>query len=60
MEVPNSIPIVVGVDRVGVFPQEKIPATLKDEIPNPLSFPPSAVCSILLSSRVAICLLSKR
>ena len=48
MEVPNSIPIVVGVNQVGVFPEEKIPAAVKNEVLTIKSLSPSPVCSIIL------------
>lgn len=47
MEVPNSIPIVVGVNQVGVFPEEKIPAAVKNEVLNVKSLSSSVCCIIL-------------
>lgn len=49
MEVPNSIPIVVGVNQVGVFPEEKIPPAVKNEVLTIKSLSPSSVCCIILS-----------
>lgn len=48
MEVPNSIPIVVGVNQVGVFPEEKIPASVKNEVRTIKSLSPYSVCCIIL------------
>lgn len=48
MEVPNSIPIVVGVNQIGVFPEEKIPPAVKNEVLTIKSLSPSPVCCIIL------------